>query len=131
MRLLYLVVLLFAPAYGQAHGDDDSEPTIVETCYGALPDECGSPKQAVIPAGGGIHDAIVVDDSRSTFRHTRWVSGPPACLLTSLETKDGGRNCGPSSPRCGYYAEGYTIYGISGLACTGAGVSECQGPFCY
>ena len=60
MRLLYLVVLLFAPAYGQAHGDDDSEPTIVETCYGALPDECGSPKQAVIPAGGGIHDAIVV-----------------------------------------------------------------------
>ena len=143
------------PAEAPAQTDGSAEPMIISWTGGSLPSTSGDGETAG-DAGATEEDTIQVhpteewhDRHRATviaahndvFRHLIHESGPAGCVLTGeLRTvggavlhSGGGRECprGPADRRCGYIAEGYTVFALAGGSCASFGVPPCTGPFCY
>ena len=117
--------------------DDDAEPTVVEFHCGALPNEGSYIVQATLPSADRVQEAVLAHLTGGTFCHAVYVSGPQAALWTASRT-DPARDAGGcrdvsrrNARKGGFYSEGYSIWGASGLSCESYGVPLCTGPFCW
>ena len=132
-----------------ARADDAPPSTKVSICGGTLPvsslkSNHDGPCYTYTVSATQLQSADYLghrDDDE--FRHIYFEGGDPACLFTArrhvnpegsvwLTDISGGRDCNDDTPdtQCGYIAEGFAIYAVTGMSCSTAAVPICQGPFC-
>ena len=137
-----------------AQTDGSAEPMVVSWTGGSLPSLSGDGETGgdggrgedtiqVLPAGTHFvaRHGTTIAPHPPEFRHLVHESGPAGCVYTGeLRTptglvlhSGGGRECprAPGDRRCGYIAQGYSVFAVAGQSCAAAGIAPCTGPFCY
>ena len=120
-------LLLALPLLAWAH-DPEADSSLVSWCTGpwTLGCEGNNEKQATIPIGESIEDAVMVEPSAVGFKWFRYISGPQGCLFVGTNGRDfpspdGKRNAG-------FFVEGYApIKGIAGGSCARFGITTHAG----
>ena len=135
MRYALIAVAALLAAAPLLAQEDDQAPTIVEwRASGAPWGPYTEWKQATIHPTENAQEGTPIADAPGSFRWIRYRSGPQACFYTATMHEDGtltdiggGRDCAHPGSSCGYYMEGWTIFGASGQDCTAIGVPQCEG----
>ena len=119
-------------------GDAEPPSTTLKICGGDLPSQSvlGSHDAPCYTYDLGATDTAAPDylghANDDEFKHVYYVSGDPACVGTGPPIGSG-RDCNADSGpdgQCGYFAEGFHVYGLTGGSCSQHGVGLCSGPFC-
>ena len=129
-KALMLALLMMAVGI-KVQAQDEPEPTIVEVQEAAAPfGPYTNWQEQTIPETTHAHQGTLIDADRAVFRWVRYKSGPQACIYSMDQDGGnigGGRECGPGVEHCGYFMEGYLVWGASGKSCTGFGIPPCGG----